>query len=298
MPNRRHVLSLIAVAAIVATSTAACAANPPVVDMQVVDRNESRVLPLWRHGGDAFIAGQPGNRYALRLTNRSRERVMVVLSVDGVNAITGDTATVSQDGYVLNPWETYDVIGWRKTNADAAAFYFTALSDSYAGRTGRPDNVGVIGAAVFRERVQPRPVSHNAFEGAARAEDRSDTPSRDAAKPGPSESRTRVAPQAPNGSTGAQATTPPPQAPSPRAAMADAVGTRRERAPERLGTGHGEREYSPIVSVNFERASSRPDAIIRIRYDSYERLLASGVVPRPMAETMPNPFPRFVPDPR
>jgi hypothetical protein len=37
-----------------------------------------------------------------------------------------------------------------------AAFYFTALPDSYAARTGRPDNVGVIGVALFREEyVQP-----------------------------------------------------------------------------------------------------------------------------------------------
>jgi hypothetical protein len=36
---------------------------------------------------------------------------------------------------------------------EVAAFYFTSLPDSYAARTGRPDNVGVIGVAVFRERL-------------------------------------------------------------------------------------------------------------------------------------------------
>ncbi len=104
MPNRRHVLSLLAAAAPLASSTAGCAASPPIVDMQVVDRSESRALPLWRHAGDAYVVGQPGNRYALRLTNRSRGRVMVVLSVDGVNVVTGDTAASWQGGYVLNAW--------------------------------------------------------------------------------------------------------------------------------------------------------------------------------------------------
>ena len=37
-------------------------------------------------------------------------------------------------------------------------FYFTRLADSYAGRTDRPDNVGVIGIAVFREYEPPPPV--------------------------------------------------------------------------------------------------------------------------------------------
>ena len=37
--------------------------------------------------------------------------------------------------------------------SQTAAFYFTDLADSYAARTGRPDNVGVIGVALFREGV-------------------------------------------------------------------------------------------------------------------------------------------------
>ena len=50
-----------------------------------------------------------------------------------------------------------DIAGWRKNLARTAAFYFTELPDSYAARTGRPDHVGVIGVAVFRERVAPVP---------------------------------------------------------------------------------------------------------------------------------------------
>ena len=41
---------------------------------------------------------------------------------------------------------------------EIAAFYFTSLGDSYANRTGRPDNVGVIGVALYqRKRVEPPP---------------------------------------------------------------------------------------------------------------------------------------------
>ena len=57
-----------------------------------------------------------------------------------------------QDGYVLDPWGFTSIAGWRKSLDRVAAFYFTSLPDSYAARTGRPDNVGVIGLALFRER--------------------------------------------------------------------------------------------------------------------------------------------------
>src|SRR6266536_4853579 len=86
---------------------------------------------------------------------RRARRVLAVMSVDGVNVITGDTASPQQSGYVLAPYESADIAGWRKSMARTAAFYFTALPDSYAARTGRPDNVGVVGVAVFRRKQPP-----------------------------------------------------------------------------------------------------------------------------------------------
>src|SRR3546814_20574948 len=108
----------------------------------------------------------PGHRYAVRLTNTSGERVLVVLSVDGVNAVTGEDADPSQAGYVLAPWQSTEIDGWRKSLDEVARFSFTDLPDSYAARTGRPRTVGVIGIAVFRERragriaTQPHPKPH------------------------------------------------------------------------------------------------------------------------------------------
>lgn len=111
----------------------------------------------YRHRGQSHIAGDPGEAYQISLRNMSNERVMVVLSVDGVNAVSGQTAGYQQSGYVLNPRQTTVVTGWRKSLDQVAQFYFTSLGDSYASRTGRPNDVGVIGAAVFREQ---RPQVH------------------------------------------------------------------------------------------------------------------------------------------
>jgi hypothetical protein len=128
------------------------------VDVEILDRKSGEVLPVYWHSGERHVAGEPGREYEIRLRNRQGERVLAVTSVDGVNVITGKTASPSQSGYVLDPWGRIDVDGWRKSMDQVAAFYFTALPDSYAARTGRPDNVGVIGVALFRERVHVVPM--------------------------------------------------------------------------------------------------------------------------------------------
>lgn len=128
-----------------------------LAEVQVIDRTTGQTLETWRHRGRLYIAGTPGNRYAVNLRNRSDGRVLAVISVDGVNAISGETANASQSGYVLAPGQAAEIAGWRKNMDEVAAFYFTRIADSYAARTERPQNVGVIGVAVFNEYVPPPP---------------------------------------------------------------------------------------------------------------------------------------------
>ena len=76
--------------------------------------------------------------------------------------MSGETATPRQSGYIVTRGERMAIRGWRKTMDEIAAFYFTSLGDSYASRTGRPDNVGVIGVALFKRKPQydPQPWSN------------------------------------------------------------------------------------------------------------------------------------------
>src|SRR2546430_225921 len=99
--------------------------------------------------GRRYVVGKPGNEYAIRVRNGGSERALAVMSVDGVNVITGDTASPSQSGYVLDAHGSFEIAGWRTSQSRTATFFFTTLANSYATRTGRPDNVGVIGVAVF-----------------------------------------------------------------------------------------------------------------------------------------------------
>jgi len=161
---------------VLACSTQACATGS-MADLTVYDRTEGRRLQVYWHEGRAYVAGKPGNEYQVGVRSRLREDVLAVLSVDGVNAITGQTADPGQSGYVLSPGSSLSVQGWRKSMSETAAFYFTALANSYAARTGRPDNVGVIGVALFRKKQEPQPIGQIAPSANARKEAAADAAS-------------------------------------------------------------------------------------------------------------------------
>ena len=237
-----------------------CATSPARVDLY--DRSEERVLETYRHRGRTYVVGQPGNEYAIRIRNCSERRVLAVVSVDGVNVITGETAAPDQSGYVIEPYGYVNIEGWRKDLDRTAAFYFTDPRDAYATRTGRPDDLGVIGVAVFRERERWVPLTSSAV---------SDAPTEAASQEAAEMKSQRGSRESP-------------------AAAAPA-----------LGTGHGRREWSPARRVEFERAGASPDQRVVIRYDRLENLAAMGVLPRPSPRWRdPNPFPGalgFVPDP-
>ena len=124
------------------------------VDVEIRDHATGDVMAAYWHDGERYVVGEPGREYEIRLRNGGGGRILAVTSVDGVNVISGKTAALLGSGYVLDPQSVLDIDGWRKSMAQVAAFYFTALPDSYAARTGRPDNVGVIGVALFRELEQ------------------------------------------------------------------------------------------------------------------------------------------------
>ncbi|MGC4030065.1 MAG: hypothetical protein QM696_14475 [Steroidobacteraceae bacterium] len=242
-----------------------------LADVSLIDRDSGETLQAHYHRGEYWVAGRPGAHYAIQIASRSGVRLLAVTSVDGINIISGETAGFGQRGYVFDPWTAYDIAGWRKSDSQIAAFTFTSIPKSYAARTGRPDNVGVIGVALFRERaaepafvppVAPAPPLARRETASAAGE-----AARSAADSGALSSQSRRERPAP--------------APS-------------------LGTGHGRREYSQVRNVTFERDADQPNELIRIRYDSHENLVAMGVI-KP-APHRPQAFPNdqrlgYVPDP-
>ena len=281
----RPTVLLLSAALIAATACSPLSAQP-LVDVDIVDRDTGEWLPEYRHRGRDWVPGIPGHRYSVRMTNTTGERVLVVLSVDGVNAISGETAAAGQTGYVLGPWQSTEITGWRKSWQDVAQFYFTDLPDSYAARTGRPDNVGVIGVAVFRERPQPQPY----YEPAPISRDDRDYESDNRYRGQAGRAEGKAAPAAPEASR--------------RSAEAAADSAYGSGAPaQSIGTGHGSREWSPVGRTDFVRASRTPAQVLQLRYDDIDNLVAMGVMPRPYRydgyrPSQPQAFPNgFAADP-
>jgi hypothetical protein len=111
-----------------------------------------RPLPAVDVGGRRYAIGEAGQRYQVSIDNHSGERWEVVVSVDGLDVIDGRTAAFHKRGYIVEPWSTIVIEGWRTSSDSIAAFRFGELHDSYAARKGEARNIGVIGVAFFRER--------------------------------------------------------------------------------------------------------------------------------------------------
>jgi hypothetical protein len=255
-----------------------------LADVTIIDRDTGNALPTYLHRGEYWVAGAPGARYAIQIRNQLGGRLLAVTAVDGVNVVSGETASWGQTGYVYGPGQAYQITGWRKSSDEVAAFEFTAAPNSYAARTGRAANIGVIGVALFRERA-PAIVSMP-----APYEDQADAAG--AAGAANTQRATSEAPAARQAS---------PSAPDRRGDLS--ANLERFALRQQLGTGHGQREGSHVDNVDFERLQDSPNEIVRIRYDSTENLIAMGVIRRPPRQgIVPNPFPdsplaRYVPDP-
>lgn len=234
-----------------------------LAEFTVYDRTEHKNLHIYWQDGKAWVIGRPGNEYQVTLHNRVGGDVLAVLSVDGVNAVTGETAAAAQSGYVVETGHSLDIQGWRKSLDRTATFYFTELRDSYAARTGRPDNVGVIGVALFRRKAEEPP----AYQPAT-----------------PLSGGDRLNRRAENAAPAAGS--------AQRAPSKDFLAEKKS-----LGTGHGRNEESHAQYVQFERATTSPEETLIIYYDSRANLLARGVLPaEPLRD--PRPFPaQFVRDP-
>jgi hypothetical protein len=274
--------------------SAAASAVGRIADVTIYDRVEDRVLPIYHHAGRHYVVGKPGNEYQVRVRNRTGREILSVISVDGVNAVSGETANWDQTGYVFGARQSFDIRGWRKSMDRIAAFYFTEHQHSYAARTGRPNNVGVIGVAMFRKkykrpvRIDPRPRSwphrespfpssgddvRGSVMGGTRAEDSvSSAPS---ARSAPAEVQLEA------------------EAPEGVARDLASGSTELSQVPRKsttLGTGHGRSEVSEVTYTEFERATSGPAEVITIHYNTRENLVRLGVI-RPPAYALPVPQP-------
>lgn len=122
-------------------------------DVSVDIRNEADgSFDAFRAGDRNYVIGSAGARYTIMLSNRTGRRYEAVATVDGLDVINGKPGNFRNRGYILSPYASVRIDGFRRSDAEVAAFRFGAVGDSYAAQKGSDRNVGVIGVALFAER--------------------------------------------------------------------------------------------------------------------------------------------------
>jgi hypothetical protein len=247
------------------------------------------VLPTYYHNGSMFVAGQTGERYNIRVTNNTGERIEAVVTVDGRDVISGQLGDYkSQRGYVLEPYGSVVIDGFRQSLDHVAAFRFTDVGNSYSARWGTPQHVGVIGVAAFKEHVPwrqrrqpPAPIATRPYYDPYYGGDYEGRASGGATS----------TPTAPAADAAAESSA---KSASPRGGYYQRDRAEYSRNPQ-LGTQYGETQHSSVREVTFERKHKRrPDVLLTMYYDSPENLRARGVIvdhyhaPPPVD---PRPFP-------
>jgi hypothetical protein len=265
----------------------------------------------YQHDSRYYVEGRQGDRYALRVRNNTGRRVEVVASVDGLDVVDGKSADfVNKRGYVIGPWQSYDIEGFRVDMGRVAAFRFSSVGESYAAKLGKARNVGVIGVAFFAERqVVRRPPPQPVYPdddrgwwgrwggaGATRADQAGTAES--------AEGEARTGMGGGSGGFGHSGDLPAAKGKAGPAASAPAdSGAREDSYRPRtsrpgLGTEFGEARGSSVRETTFVRAStSSPTQTFTIWYNDRAGLIAQGVivVPPPPSDSWlratANPFP-------
>ncbi|GAB4361884.1 MAG: hypothetical protein Kow00128_01120 [Deltaproteobacteria bacterium] len=247
VPRIAFLLPLLAALSIALTASAWASA----VDVRVVSDRKG-VLPLYPVGADgergtyrAYLEAERGERYGIRIANRTNRRIGVVIAVDGRNIISGKKSYLRNHErmYILGPYESAVYDGWRTAQDVVNRFYFTEPGDSYAAAFGDRSAMGVIAVAVYREKqVPPRRTWRDRDSGGTAGEDRSMADEPAPAAPGKA-GRKRFAPE----------------------------------AKEEAGTGFGEESHSPSIRVHFEperRAAERHF----LKYEWRDTLCRKGIL--------------------
>jgi hypothetical protein len=273
--------------------------------------------PTYAFKGRYYVQGNDNERYTIRVTNPTGNRVEAVVSVDGLDVVDGEEGDLNKRGYIVPAYGEVRIEGFRTSLADVATFRFSSVDNSYAGKKGKARNVGVIAVAIFEEQAPPpdqqiivpevtrRPTYWEDEVGGVdagpaprgRVAQHNKKADKKAAE-APAD-RTAAAPPPPRpgamGGAGAPATataTAPSAAPRREAVEEDFDGDvgNYEPAPQQrsnrpgLGTEFGESRYSAASYTKFVRAANRPIAIAELRYNDTAGLVALGIPIQPIPD--------------
>lgn len=278
-------------------------------DVQVI-RESGEALPTFAQRGRFYVQGNANERYVIRITNPTGNRIEAVVSVDGLDVVDGEAGDLQKRGYVVPPYGETRIEGFRTSHEDVATFRFSSVDNSYAGKKGVARNVGVIAVGLFEERAAPEQqiiVGESTQGLRAPSDDADNVASRGHVSPARG-AADRTSPEktasSPSSSRPALPRPVPPPVTQPsvggsagRARALDtkadddfyqppadvtATAPRTERSG--LGTEFGEQRSSAASFTKFVRATDRPVAIAELRYNDTAGLMALGIPVTPLPD--------------
>lgn len=117
--------------------------------------------------GKTFIEAKDGSEYVIELKNSYYKRILAISSVDGLNVLTGKSASDTDSGYIVGSHSSEKIKGFRFSDAEWALFKFGYKFDgkTYAQSKGdgAEKNCGVIGVKFFYEQEPTYSTPNNTF---------------------------------------------------------------------------------------------------------------------------------------
>lgn len=114
----------------------------------------------YAHEGKTYIEAKKDSEYAIEIKNNSWEKILTVISVDGLNIIDGETAEPNGSGYVIDKYTSQKFFGFQYSSEKVAKFTFGDLGTGYASskKDGSEKNSGIIGVRIWNEVPKTSPV--------------------------------------------------------------------------------------------------------------------------------------------
>ena len=113
----------------------------------------------YNHQGRTYIEAHAGSEYAIEIKNRYYKRILSVISIDGLNALSGKTASETDSGYLIDAYHSEKIKGFRISDDEWALFKFgykfNGKTYAQSKNDGSEKNCGVVGLRLFYEKEYP-----------------------------------------------------------------------------------------------------------------------------------------------
>jgi len=261
----------------------------------------------YAHKGRYYLEGRPGSEFTLLVRNNTGSRVLAVMTVDGLSVMDGKKGSIEGKGYIVDPFQTLKIPGWRLDDDDVAKFVFAGKGKAYAAKKGDSRNIGVIGCAIFEEdtpayhfypssSITFTPLTYRGSDstGAPVADwftttcDSSGiTQTCDAGEVTHSVNSVSVAGEEPTSGTISSNSVIRSTGGTPRSARRVSTKTMSK---QNIGTAFGKKASHEVTEVSFNR-KDRPAEVFAIHYDDREGLESRGIDLSRKVHVA-NPFPK------